>query len=419
MLAGASAAQTPALFPTRAFDAPGVYAADLPFFDVDGDGRDDAIGSQQYGTLPGALRWSRALPDATFAAPQPIGAVIGIAIAFVDADGDGDRDVYTQAGYSSSEYTCWRNDGGGVYVALTTVIVPGAGSTWAAIAHLDADPWPDLVVVAAQLPFPVDRLTWVYRGLPGAALSAPVQVGPHEPDSYAFTRVIDVDGQNGLDVLVASHLVPPYACLNDGAGNFGAAVSIPGPLGAAELLDANADGRADLLVDPDGTGPLRLSVCLSNFPAPFGAPIPLPTTQAGPIPRALDANGDAFPDVWYGTQSGGAWPTCQIFYGSSSGHYTASPTFPFFALDARFDDLDGDGLPELLTTGSSLSVTAGNFGSLAPWERVLQPPISDYGLDASDLDADGRADLVFSRTGHWLRVAMGAAGGQFHELAVG
>jgi hypothetical protein len=156
----------------------------------------------------------------------------------------------------------------------------------------------------------------------------------------------------------------------------------------------------------------------------------VPTTPHGSVDTAwgttLDLNGDGFAEVVLRTAGG-----LEVHLGSASGTASASATIPLPpspigtpALLTSGGDLDGNGFPELVVRGTTLSGAAAAliyFGSAsgigATPTTIPSPDISieaDAGteswfpnavLPTGDIDADGYGDLILTLAGS------GAGGG--------
>jgi hypothetical protein len=197
------------------------------------------------------------------------------------------------------------------------------------------------------------------------------------------------------------------AWLGDGAGGLD-----PGPAFAAStvvtlaLADLDGDGRADLVtLDEPGiaeSGPVR--VRLATGGGAFGPPATVAAN--GTALAVADMDGDGALDVVAGTFV--SFTALEVFLGTGAGTFPASASFSApmvnVASELAVGDLDGDGLPDVVLTSYRGSDRVGSFaaalrgtGGGALGSTVPIPALEGTGPRRpilSDLDSDGRADLL-------------------------
>jgi hypothetical protein len=189
-----------------------------------------------------------------------------------------------------------------------------------------------------------------FRDQPGA-----FDVPPTDATAVALG---DLDGDGHLDAVIAQGSARPgltRVWLNDakGGGHFTLTPAALPPLAeratALALGDVDGDGTLDLVVAHNGA-PVRLYLNRGNAFLDDRSFVALPDQTAGNVPTLLlaDLNGDCLPDLII--PRAGAAPLLWLNMG---GRFVAgaAPPVGAAALGAVSDDVDGDGLPDLLFFG--------------------------------------------------------------------
>ena len=231
-------------------------------------------------------------------------------------------------------------------------------------------------------------------------------------------ELVDLFGQGLPDILEMSSVTVRY-WRNLGNGQFGfpqamdtapsgLALSQPG----VQLLDANGNGRLDLLVTkPTMTGyfPLRFGGLWDNSifrPYPEAPSVDLKNPQV----RLLDLDGDGVTDAMY--SGSGADLLCYLndpLKGWGSPLTVARPAeFPTDFTDPRlkWGDMSGDALQDAVSIhGGNVTyfpnLGYGKWGNAVLMSGILDLP-ADYNpkrLLLGDIDGDGLADLVYVDSG--------------------
>jgi hypothetical protein len=225
----------------------------------------------------------------------------------------------------------------------------------------------------------------------------------------------DLNGDGRLDVALSSDgYGDPVRRLRvllqraDGGG-FEAPVVLDTGIGCTttslSAADANGDGRADLVVGTYcGVAMLRQTASGTLGPA-----LVLPSTMATPLVRQLQIAADGRLGVVANDFDGRLW----LWRQTAPGSYAAPVPLPDVLhgiSDIAVADVDGDGRPDLVasgqlasTNGSGIAVlhqlADGSFGG-------AQEIVVDLnwwgaaGIDAADLNGDGRVDIAFSTGGN-------------------
>jgi hypothetical protein len=239
----------------------------------------------------------------------------------------------------------------------------------------------------------------------------------------------DVNGDGYADILVNTLDKGNFLLINDKTGHF---VSRPELLPHHDTLetntysgivDVNGDGFADLILgqwDAGGGAPVS-QVLLNDGAGNFTkiAPIPLPDSgvdrEIVVDVKAIDLNGDAFPDLMLDITNGGSnalfyrTPYIQLLVNDGSGHFTdeSAARLPqakagnsgwFMELTAV--DLNHDGHPDILASSaggaveSTIFLNKGDGTFSVGW----QAPPGGRAI-AIDADADGMTDILTTTDG--------------------
>ncbi|MFF4347389.1 FG-GAP repeat domain-containing protein [Streptomyces sp. NPDC001530] len=267
-----------------------------------------------------------------------------------------------------------------------------------ASCDLDKDGFADLVVSTdppydgqGQPPVPLQILFGSPKGLTGRAvkLAVPAQArfGNDWPDQPVCG---DFDGDGAEDLVVhasagrLSYLRGPFS--RKGAPRkAGAPIPSPGEVPTGPAADVNRDGYDDLLVrTAQGSG--KSAVVLGGPTGPTRTGVVLPAGIDVAIGRF--GKGKAL-DAAVGSMGG-----TSLRY-DLPGAARGSVSTPGSVLD--YGDFDGDGLSELISSGTELRVLRGRTTGLSAAGMVtVKPPAQGTTrvLTVGDFTGDGRADLV-------------------------
>ncbi|GGL90165.1 histidine kinase [Streptomyces fumigatiscleroticus] len=268
-----------------------------------------------------------------------------------------------------------------------------------ASCDLDGDGFTDLVVSTdppydgqGQPPVPLQILFGSPGGLTGQAVKLVVPETARYGNDWPDQPVCgDFDGDGAADLVVhastghLSYLRGPFD--RKGAPDAaGAPIASPGEAPTGPAADVNGDGYDDLVVrTAEGTG--TSAVVLGG---PTG-----PTRTGAKLPSGIDValgrfgKGKAL-DAAVGGMDGTA-----LRYDLPDATARATLDSPGSVLDAG--DFDGDGLSELVSSGSRLRVFRGRAeGLTAAGAVTVEPPARGTSrvLAVGDFDGDGRADLA-------------------------
>ncbi|MEQ6022341.1 VCBS repeat-containing protein [Streptomyces salinarius] len=359
------------------------------------------------------------------AAPTPVRAADAPALLPVprgggsevpdDFNGDGHRDLVLDDLVTSESHA---DDAGiGVVYGSPRGLVPGARQLLGpekyaapvdgqlpavfeaeASCDLDGDGFTDLVVTTdppydgqGRPPVPLQLLFGSPSGLAGRAVPLTVPDRARYGNDWPERPVCgDFDGDGAEDLVVhasagrLSYLRGPFT--REGAPRkAGAPLPSPGEAPTGPAADVNRDGYDDLVVRTSA-GPGKAAVVLGGPDGPARTGVTLPTG----VDVALGAFGKGKAlDAAVGTPD-----TTALRYDLPTASRGGLDT-PGSLLDAA--DFDGDGLSELVSSGSAVRVYPGRATGPTTRGAVTVRPASTGTtrvLTAADFDGDGLADLV-------------------------
>lgn len=218
--------------------------------------------------------------------------------------------------------------------------------------------WPEPIVLPTCTPQPTAAAQWNLTQAPGAL------------------DLADLDGDGDLDLYAA---LPSGAALelafNDGAGNFtgGTLIDVGPPLPALHPIAADLDGDldVDLAVARPNSGDL---VLLFGQDGEF---TPGPVLSASSAPwtvTAADINFDGNADL----VTIGSFLGVSVWFGAGQGQFGEEVFAPDVveSMDATVVDLDGDGVPDILSApvGASMQALRGDPGGSWKLAREFAVP---------------------------------------------
>jgi hypothetical protein len=436
--------------------------------DLDGNGLADLLYVVMQSEWP--LRWRLGAGDAAFG-PQVTSRFTPIrSFAVADVDGDG-RDEVAVVRRRSGRLTLLRygvegsGHAGSLELSAVRTVpftpIKDASRRQVVLVDLDADGRPDLL--AAE---PTAARVVVHRGGAGyTATTCPSFLGASHP------RVVDLDGDGGLDVVVAApdeNAVGVAGVGADGRVAFPRAMALPDggelvaldAVGAPEpavwlvLADGKGRSRSHRLAALDAAGDVVVAHAVADLKADPSALLMVDLDRDGTqdallfvpteLPRILLMRPGAGPrEVAVADVPGlgllDGLERRAVFHGDVDGDgarelLVPGPNFVrAFHLDADGQpqvvaqvnlpdpgsqaataaaaDMDGDGVPEVLVverTSNTLQVHARDGDAWSLAARVDLGDLRPRGLSVADLDADGRTDVLLEGTDAFGCVLNGA-----------
>lgn len=340
-------------------------------------------------------------------------------IAARDFSGDGAPDLLLGCfAPSFSDVELLLNEGHGRFAP--PVRVPAA-SVEALVRHMvagdmDHDGDQDFALLSESPSSPSQREVRVLlnEGSGGFEL-APVLALQAGPSALLLT---DIEGDGDLDLVAFS---PLQLLVNDGTGGFAAPLLVSDRLFAAALAaDLDGDGLLDLLAASESSTALYsdLLIFLQEPGGTFGPPssVPLPPGAIelrleGLAAADLDLDGDT--DV-VARGSGLASGRRVLLYandGTGQLEFVKDHSPGPIPLSLNIADIDGDGLPDIVTcsevnaanepsTWSSVAVLRNRGALRYEPDQYWMLPATSPSLEAEllDLDQDGRIDVLVTST---------------------
>ena len=383
------------------------YVADaepqaLTVADLDDDGLLDPVAATQGSASGPTVAVLRNRGDGVLQGVEDLAAGNGpSAVAVSDVTGDGLPDLLV-TGDAGLVLVLPALAAGG-FAAPTTVDVGGRGVALAAV-DLNGDAEPDFAVADNQN----NRVAVALGDGPGRFRATELYPVAEGPSSIASG---DFNGDGRAD-LAATAIGPParVSVLLQNAGGDGTFANARSTVLTDEVtpvalaaLDANCDGRDDLVVANQGSQ--TVSVLRSNGDGTFAVVQTLPPTDVGQGPTAIaagDFNRDGVTDFAVGDLHAPLnSPSIRTFGGDcGTGRFSARSTVRagdlVTALVAR--DFTGDGIVDIglvNQTANGVRVAAGKgdgtFNNPFASDAVSRMPVA---IAAGDVDGDGRYDAA-------------------------
>jgi hypothetical protein len=244
----------------------------------------------------------------------------------------------------------------------------------------------------------------------------------HTGDDPRAVVAVDVNGDGKID-LVTGNAQGFSVLTGDGASGFTltADVNLGKQVLRIHAADFNGDGKTDLLFDEIFGG---VAVAQGNGDGAFAAATEVTYDDTPSNFSLADLNGDGKTDIFSGNASN--FTSALIRYNTSTpgGPITFAPEKAINSSKLSFDaiaaDVNGDGKPDLvglgdgvavlLNTGNDASTGQATFGTATEFATTFQNP--DI-ITATDLNADGKLDVVAQYLNNDFDVLLGNGDGTF------
>ncbi|HUB77560.1 MAG TPA: FG-GAP-like repeat-containing protein [Bryobacteraceae bacterium] len=387
---------------------PDQFAPYLAFADLNHDGHQDLV---LPSTLSNALVVLAGKGDGTFQPPASyaVGNNPG-SIGVVPLD-DGNTILLTPDSISGGTLLTPVSPTGAVGAPAFTPV--GGKPAAVAAADFNGDGQPDAAIAAGS-----SDVTVALSKNGQFAVTAGYSLGKPSPQPESIAAG-DLNGDGRPDLIVGTGAGTVATLLGNGDGTFQtpASAAVNQNAGSLALADLNGDGKLDVAVAAFGTLPGfffadagGVNVLLGKGDGTFQTPLLL--TVNGLQPQSIaagDLNGDGIPDLAVvmlpakELMPGAA--TLAVFLGEGGGKFQAARTFPLQATGLNtgggiaIGDLNGDGKPDIAATssfGQQIDILLGDgTGNFKETPAIPSSATTfAYGLTLTDLNRDGKLDLV-------------------------
>ena len=377
------------------------------------------------GVSPGQFRGTQRDPQMPDSPPPldflpPViyspGGSIATSVAVADLNGDRKPDLIV-ANCSPPGPNCagegsvavFLGNGDGTFQPAATYDSGGGGAVSVAVADVNGDGKPDLLVANYG-----SNTVGVLLGNGDGTFQTVVTYGSGDglPLSIA---VADVNGDHKPDVVVANLASDTVGVLlGNGDGTFQTVVNYGSGGGcpfSVAVGDVNGDGKLDLVV-PDGCGS-AVGVLLGNGDGTFQTAANY--GSGGTFPTSVvvaDVNGDGKPDLLVANCDAGQSNSCidqsvdgsvGVLLGNGDGTFQAAVGYDSGSSGAwsvAVADVNGDGKPDLVVANQCGCSPPGDVGVLLGKGHgifahpVRLSPSSDYSVAVADVNGDGKPDLL-------------------------
>jgi hypothetical protein len=350
------------------YDTGGFFPGSVAIGDLNGDGHPDLVVAnecQSYENCNGGeVTVLLGNGDGTFQSPVSYGSggYTAGSVAIADVNGDGKLDLvvsnycqsYCSGGSGMGGVSVLLGNGDGTFQPAVSYSSGGADATSVAIADLNGDGKPDIVVAnKCQTPTTCNNgVVGVLLGNGDGTFQSPVSYSSGSPAALSVA-IGDVNGDGFPDIVVANNFGPVALLLGNGNGTFQPPVNTSVIGYSVALGDVNGDRKLDLAVSQLH----GVSILLGNGNGTFQSPITY-TSHAwmGTAVAIGDVNGDGKPDlvVTYDCSN----DSCKPGYGeisvlSGNGDGTFNPVFAtvvggHYAASVAIGDVNGDGKPDIV-----------------------------------------------------------------------
>jgi hypothetical protein len=324
-------------------------------------------------------------------------------VCATDIKGNGIEDLISANSDVPGTLTVLTNDGSGNFRANTTLAVGGLPYCVIA-ADVNRDGKSDLITANTY----DDTLTVLTNnGVGGYGWNATLPVGL----SPSFVAAADINGDGKMDLISANggnNTLTVYT--NDGSGVLGSNATLnvgAGPQ-CVVAVDINGSGKPDLVSANYYPG-ASLSVLTNNGSGVFGSNATLTVSDMPFLPyyvTAADINGDGRPDLIVVALGGYNYNNLALFTNNGTGGFGLNALLQLPAGSNPYGvvvtDINGDGKPDLVSANqgnSTLTVFTNNGSGDFGLNTTLDVASGPGSVVAADLNGDGKPDLISANFG--------------------
>ncbi len=364
-------------------------------------------------------------------------AASGLAAADLNGDGNGDLVVVNDYNAASAYVSVVLGNGDGTFQSPVNYPTAGNMSVAATVADVNGDGKLDIVAVSDD-----QHISVLLGNGNGTFQSAQSFAAPALPgySSSASTPILgliaaDINGDGKKDIVCSNGLV----LLGTGTGSFNAlstpafpySTANPGGFGPGLAAgDINNDGKLDLVLDT-GSG---ISIWTGKGDGTFTAGASYASFNNSGYVTLADLDGDGNLDIYTGLAMGGIFTgddsynaSAYALMGNGDGTFVGAPQVSGTYNGSNLGDVNGDGIPDLITNGSSaygggpaFTVQLGNGKGAFSASSTFTAPATFVGTTSAltspvtiinantvapssyavaDINGDGKADLIFVDNG--------------------